>query len=285
MSLSKQTSDTFHNGSLVDSSTTSTPMPGAGMLDGAKDYLSNNPTALAMLIGGAGSGLAGGYLSSRLPQAAGEDKAGRRMRILRNALMAAGVGAGATGLAMSGAKQLNTALPSDDVDPATRFATGAIPRSVAVGAVGAGLMKKNIGLEDTPRRSALLEMQQAIKGKDPTLSNKLGDAIHLHGNEGSNARSYIYDDLLHKIEGGHMKGVNVGGFLSNMEDAGGVLRKPGESMIDHGMAHAKRFGNRLFGRGSTAGAVGAGGALAGAALAPELIQGLWHSITGNSNKE
>lgn len=283
MSLSKQTSDTFHNGSLVDSSSSSTAMPGAGILDGAKDYLSKNPTALAMLLGGAGSGLAGGYLSSRLPQAAGEDKAGRRKRILRNALLAAGVGAGATGLAMTGAKQLNTALPEDDVDPATRFATGAIPRSLAVGAVGAGLMKKNMGNEDNPRRFALQEMEAAVKGKDPALSKKLGESINLSGDKGTHARSYIYEDLLNKIEGGKMKGINTGGFLSNIEDAGGILRKPGESMLDHGMSHAKRFGNRLFGRGSTASAVGAGGALAGAALAPELIQGLWNSVTGGSN--
>ena len=51
-----------------------------------------------MLLAGGGAGLAGGYLTSQQPEDEAESNSSRRMRIIRNALLSAGAGAGAVGL-------------------------------------------------------------------------------------------------------------------------------------------------------------------------------------------
>ena len=279
MSLSTQKTDTLLNGELIDSVTKKTPMPFEGALSGAKDYLSKNPTILGMLLGGAGAGLTGGYLSSRIPQGARETKGGRRLRILRNALLAAGAGAGATGLAMSGAEQLNTALPKDDVDPATSFLTGGVPRTLATGAVGAGLLHHGISAEDAPRRGILASMVDSLKKKDKGLAAKVDDSLNVFNPKGEALRETMYHDLLSEAQSGGLKGINQKPLLDKMDEAGG-LRNYDPNTLEHWGEQLKRLKNRMFGTKFGPKALVAGGGLGAAVMAPELIGSLFNKITG-----
>ena len=283
MSLSKQTPDTLVNGDLVDHSSVSTPMPGGDTLNSIKDYLSNNPTATGMLLGGTGAGLVGGYLSSRVPGHHGEDKAGRRMRILRNALLAAGVGAGATGLAMSGAKQLNTALPVDDVDPTTHFLEGPIPRTLAVGGVGAKLLHDGIADEHAPRYNVLSQAASKLKKSDPARAESIVKALHEHDPRFEKIRDNQYHDLLKDFQQGHVPG-NVSGIATNRAAAGG-LSNYDPATAEHWMSQLERLKNRVFGHKMGPKAIGAGAGLGAAVMAPELIKGLWNSVTGGSGHQ
>lgn len=83
----------------------------------AMDYLNANPTLAAMLLAGGGAGLLGGYLTSQQPEEEGESKSSRRMRILRNALLSAGAGAGAVGLGALGYNRLSEAIPKGTMSP------------------------------------------------------------------------------------------------------------------------------------------------------------------------
>lgn len=281
--LSTQRSETFHNGALVDSSTKHTPMPFAGAMDKTKDYLSNNPKALAMLIGGAGSGLVGGYLSSRVPKGPNESKGGRRLRILRNALLAAGAGAGATGLAMTGADELNTALPVDDVDPATSLMTGSIPRTLAVGGVGAGLLNHGKAEEAKVRRGVLAGAGKTLEKSNPTTSARIGDSLNIFNRKGEGLRERMYHDIMSGAEDGSIKGLNTKDLLKNRVEAGG-LSTYDPTTIQHWMSRLGRFKNRLVGSKFGPKALTAGAGLTAAALSPDIIQGLLSGATGSSNK-
>ena len=102
------------------------------LLEALKD-----PKTLSLILGTAGaSGLAGGYLSSQTPARRGETPGSRRLRILRNALLTAGLGGGATALGAAGVQHLENALPANDVDPVTHT----LGSPVASGAAGLGTM-------------------------------------------------------------------------------------------------------------------------------------------------
>ena len=89
----------------------------ADKLGEAGDYLKANPTLAAMLAAGGGAGLLGGYLTAREPEDEQESKTSRRLRILRNALLAAGAGAGTVGLGSYGLDKLMTAVPEGAPNP------------------------------------------------------------------------------------------------------------------------------------------------------------------------
>lgn len=282
MSLSSQKTDTFVNGDLMDSVTKNVGVPLAGAAESAKNYLSENPTALGMLLGGAGSGLVGGYLSSRVPGAHGEDKSQRRMRILRNAIMAAGAGAGATGLAMKGFENLNTALPADDVDPTTSFVTGAIPRTLAAGGVAAGLVNRGVAAEDAPRSNILESLMHRLKNKNPNMAHTIGRAVNETGSRGVAMRDDIYHDVMARIQNGNLKNIgNVKGILSRLEEAGGLTNYD-TGTSQHWVDQLKRLKNRMFGHKMGPKAIVAGGGLGAAVMAPEIIGGMWDGITGGS---
>lgn len=97
-------------------------------------YLKSNPKITAMLLAGGGAGLAGGALTSAAPEREGETKGSRRMRILRNALLTAGAGAGAVGLGAHAADSLSNALPIDSKHPAEQALTDWRTRGAAGGA-------------------------------------------------------------------------------------------------------------------------------------------------------
>lgn len=116
------------------------PEIGKGITDAAgkaKDYLGANPTVAAMLLAGGGAGLLGGYLTSRQREEEGESKASRRMRILRNALLAAGAGAGAVGLGAQGFKTLAEAVPVGSKNPVEEKLTSPFMRALGAGGAGA----------------------------------------------------------------------------------------------------------------------------------------------------
>jgi hypothetical protein len=102
-------------------------------------YLESNPRIAAMLMAGGGAGLAGGALTAMTPEREEESKGDRRLRILRNALLAGGAGAGVVGLASKGYNKLETALPEGAVHPAEELLTSPTVRTLGgLGGAAAG---------------------------------------------------------------------------------------------------------------------------------------------------
>lgn len=138
----------------------------------AVDYLKANPTVAAMLLAGGGAGLLGGYMSSQQKTYDAESKAERRKRILRNALLSAGAGAGAVGLGAAGLKTLSEAVPADSKNPVEEKLTSWKTR--ALGAAGAGALGLSKGhsfdLQDY-KQQALRHLSKeefsALKDADP----------------------------------------------------------------------------------------------------------------------
>lgn len=137
MPLSSTTKKTYANGTLVDSSTSNTPFPGSELAGKAMNYIKSNPKITAMLLAGGGAGLLGGGLSAAAPEREGEDTASRRMRILRNAVLSAGAGAGAVGLGMEGYNRLNEAVPANMPHPIAEKLNSTPARALS-GAAGVG---------------------------------------------------------------------------------------------------------------------------------------------------
>lgn len=139
----------------------------------AGDYLQANPTLAAMLLAGGGAGLLGGYLTSRQPEEEGESKGSRRLRILRNALLAGGAGAGAVGLGSAGFKRLSEAVPEGTKNPVQEKLTS--PAARTIGGIGGGILgfrAGNIRDLDTLSEQArnFLDPAAQIKAKGMTPS-------------------------------------------------------------------------------------------------------------------
>lgn len=138
----------------------------------AGDYLQANPTIAAMLMAGGGAGLLSGYLTSQQEEEESESKMQRRGRILRNALLAAGAGAGVVGLGAAGYNRLAEATPAGSVNPVQEKLTS--PYARAAGGIGLGGigLAKGMGLDDADTaqkaRSFLNPAdQKAFKGSTP----------------------------------------------------------------------------------------------------------------------
>lgn len=115
----------------------------------AGDYLQANPTVAAMLMAGGGAGLLGGYLTSQQEEEESESKMQRRGRILRNALLAAGAGAGVVGLGAAGYNRLAEATPADSVNPVQEKLTSPFARGLGgIGLGGLGFAK-GMGLDNS----------------------------------------------------------------------------------------------------------------------------------------
>lgn len=113
-------------------------LPSREQAMGSLQEILSNPRVASMLLAGAGGGLVGGALSARSPRRRGETRAERRKRILRDALLTAGAGAGVVGLGQYGYDQFNTALPEGPQNPISR--TGSVLKipGLALGGAGAG---------------------------------------------------------------------------------------------------------------------------------------------------
>ena len=182
---------------------TDTITQGAGAIQNkgqeAIQYLQSNPRIAAMLLAGGGAGLAGGMLTASSPNRATESKGSRRLRILRNALMAGGAGAGVVGLASSGGKRMLEAVPAQTEDPVAEMLTGGVPRGIAGTAgvlTGAGLGgRRDMSLSDNSARAHLFgkrkfnedelkAMAAEMKGgKGPAANMKKYDAVAMKGFE------------------------------------------------------------------------------------------------------
>jgi hypothetical protein len=114
----------------------------------------SNPDSLKPVLAAAGaSGLLGGYLTSQTPQRSGETPAGRRWRIMRNALLTAGAGGGAAALTAGGTKEISNALPANDVDPVVKKLTSPLARVGYGGATLGALNAKGLtGSDQAARR-------------------------------------------------------------------------------------------------------------------------------------
>jgi hypothetical protein len=105
----------------------------------------------ALLAGGAGA-LAGGTLTAMSPERQGESRMKRRWRILRNALLLGGAGAGGTALLQKGIQNAVTEpLPANDVSPMQQklhdLTSGGSGAAVTAGGTAMGLLRKIRGEE------------------------------------------------------------------------------------------------------------------------------------------
>lgn len=160
----------------------------SGAMNQAVEYLKSNPRVAAMLLAGGGAGILGGALTAREPERETEGKGSRRLRILRNALLAGGAGAGIVGLGSQGYKNLAEAVPAGTKDPFAEKLTSLPIRTLAGtagGVAGAGIGGKadvkdftdqihsNPNLSFKPKGMTTAELFGAAKrtGIMPTMAN------------------------------------------------------------------------------------------------------------------
>ena len=86
---------------------------------------------------GLGSALLGGGMAALAPRKQGEGLGRKALRVLGNAAVAGGLGAGATAALGYGSDQIATALPKGDVDPITNATHSPVVRGIGA-LVGAG---------------------------------------------------------------------------------------------------------------------------------------------------
>ena len=127
-------------------------LPSRDQAMGSLQELLSNPRVASMLLAGAGGGLVGGAMSARSPRRRGESRGARRRRILRDALLTAGAGAGAVGLGQFGYDQLNTVLPARDPEArGGRTLLGTAGFAGAGAGAGWGLKGRNTQLDSANR--------------------------------------------------------------------------------------------------------------------------------------
>lgn len=188
----------------------------------AGDYLQANPTLAAMLLAGGGAGLLGGYLTSRQPEEEGESKASRRLRILRNALLAGGAGAGAVGLGAEGLKRFSEAAPIGSKNPVQEKLTSNPARAIGgIGGAILGFSRGNTRDMDTMAEQArnFLDPSSQIKAKGMTpsevisLAERKGFTPKPSGFLNFNTKAPAIDKLLRVLVGGSRAGqlARVGG--------------------------------------------------------------------------
>lgn len=114
------------------------------MIKSAFDMPNIDPKLLPSLLAGGAGALAGGTLTAMSPERQGESRGSRRWRILRNALLLGGAGAGGTALLQKGIERAVTQpLPANDQDPLMKkihdLASGKWGVGGAAGAAGIGI--------------------------------------------------------------------------------------------------------------------------------------------------
>lgn len=142
--------------------------PASQILDQIGEYAKNNQGVLTGALATAGAGgLLGGYMSSRGRRRAGETRGQRRMRILRDALLTAGVGGAAAGLGGAAYKQLANALPSNDKDPVTNLFTSPFGRTGMGAAAGGGAWWLSKRYKQEPLAKQILDRASQSKINTP----------------------------------------------------------------------------------------------------------------------
>lgn len=100
---------------------------------GLQNFGTQHPDASRALLAALASGAVGGGISAMSKREFNETRSDKRKRTIRNALLAAGLGGGATAALQAGAHQFANAVPADSPDPVAAGITRG--RELAGGAV------------------------------------------------------------------------------------------------------------------------------------------------------
>lgn len=222
-----------------------------------------NPEVAVPLLAAALAGTASGALTASGPERHSESRGKRRMRILRNALLSAGVAGGGTALIQQGAKQFNTALPADDVDPTTAAVQDAAKSPLTQGAVAVG--GGGLGLAHTLKKEKGLQAQLAkVMGRStkfPDLADSATDTAEKLQRDG---KLNLVKNILSGENPGYAEEAKKtlektlpsrGAVDKYIQNAGIASHIPGEGdgmikkILGRSSAHGGVAFNRLFGGG------------------------------------
>ena len=251
-----------------------------------------DPKILPSLLAGGAGALAGGTLTAMSPEREGESRGSRRWRILRNALLLGGAGAGGTALLQKGVHNTMTTLPAADVDPLKKQVHDFIGSKEGVGTgalLGAvGLGKTVAGEESRKANSIYAELLRKRDAQSrPHIVNQKTDALSaiknwVSDNAVANAQAIKDKDLklirettLNPTElanlndlGVHMKFNQRFGNLRN-RSTGAAVPKIREILADE----AGHWGGRLTGIGRTYGVTKRLGGLGTLLAVPAIVSG------------
>ena len=233
------------------------------MIKSAFDMPNIDPKLLPALLAGGAGALAGGTLTAMSPERQGESRGSRRWRILRNALLLGGAGAGGTALLQKGIDSaITNPLPANDKEPFIEkihdLASG--KWGIGAGAAGAGIGIGGQALKE--EQNAGNSILGAVNGTDyqqklprPAVEAGLASRIGTKGSKGFTA-----------LEKGHVReaGINLPRLMSKVNPAANINWK------DKGLEDLKLFGSRVTGAGRKAGPWRRGKAVAIAAAIPAL---------------
>lgn len=277
------------------------------MFDSAKQLINDNPNLVTGLLAAGGAGALGGAALTGPSNDPNETAGNRRMRRLKNALLGAGMAAGATGLTAYGLHNFKTALPADDVDPVTKAWYSPITRLLGAGGAGvasAGLNARAsgdhaqdilsmTGLSEKPVKRPVDYLQRSLLGEKTKLDKitaalanttdkkkieklkKMQDASIMGKLQNKLGGTEAISDELRRA------GVSTKGLSSNV-DLQGILGAPGSKL-----EKITRFTQRLGGRHAARNKWVYGSSLAGLAL-PEIgasLQGYLGKLLSNSPVE
>lgn len=278
------------------------------MLDSAKQIIDENPNLVTGLLAAGGAGALGGAVLTGPSDDPNETASSRRMRRLKNALLGAGMAAGATGLTAYGLHNFKTALPENDVDPVTQAwyspftrLLGAGTAGVAAAGANAKLSGKNAqdmlnmtGLAQKDVKRPVEYLQRSILGERDNLA-KVNAALANTTDKKQIAKltkmrdATVMGQLQNKLGGTEAisnelrrAGVSTKGLSRNV-DLQGILGKPGSS-LEKLTRLTQRLGGRHIARNKWVYGAGlAGLALpeAGSALQSYLGKLLSNSSVGN----
>lgn len=142
------------------------------LMSQVQDFVKKNPKLVTSLAATGGAGALAGALMTG-PEDENESGMHRFGRRLQNALLAGGLAAGGTGLALAGMDKIKNALPEDDVPPATAALHSNVVRGL--GAVGAG--SAGAGIASRNSQKAL----DSVFGKGNMTKGRLAELLSKYG--------------------------------------------------------------------------------------------------------
>jgi len=248
-----------------------------------------DPKILPYLLAGGGSALAGGLMTSMGGRRDGESRSKRRWRILRNALLMGGAGAGAYGLINKGIKDTITEpMPGDDQPPTAKavhdFATGTGGKVTAAGGAGLGLWglgaaEEKGNADAILRRSGNAQAGSAIKDPKRDLRGVVKNEFSrgepkLPAGQTHHPINDIWGQTDEQLRGA---GINKPGIQRGLQQDT-LKARPGSIAPDKLVSRraaakgsAKLWGERLTGWGRTGGMAKRVGVVGTAAALPYLL--------------
>lgn len=143
-----------------------------------------------MAIAGGASGVGGALLSAARKRKPTEDDGERRSRILRDGVLAAALGAGATGAASYGMDQFHNALPMDDTSPGEAFLNKPGTRGT-MALIGGGLGHRYVTSNKVNRKAQLLYSMLSDAGYAPAGKTTAIPGIQGLAGSSKTLRDYI----------------------------------------------------------------------------------------------